>query len=186
MNRYILSKEALAQGKNPAFAFGGELGTNGADFSNGVIQINNGGTHEQNPNEGVIFGIDQQGVPNLVEEGEVVFGNYVFSNRIKVPKEVRKRHRLTDNITFADAAKKLAEESEERPNDVISKNGLNFLMNDLMSEQEMVKAKRNKNKFSKGGLINKYPDGTPNLDRPIDMTDLSWMQGLDIGPEDVT
>lgn len=39
-------------------AFGGQLGTNGADFTNGIIQINSGGTHEQNPNEGVVFGVD--------------------------------------------------------------------------------------------------------------------------------
>lgn len=149
-------------------AFGGELGTNGADFTNGIIQINNGGTHEQNPNEGVIFGVDQEGIPNLVEEGEVIFGDYVFSNRIKVPKTVRERHRLTDGVTFADAAKELAKESEERPNDPISQNGLEYLMGDLMTEQEMIKAKGEKNKFSKGGRVNKYPDGTASLDRPID------------------
>lgn len=151
-------------------AFGGELGTNGANFTNGIIQINSGGTHEQNPNEGVIFGIDQEGIPNLVEEGEVIFGDYVFSNRIKVPKTVRKRHRLTDGVTFADAAKELAKESEERPNDPISQNGLEYLMGDLMTEQEMIKTKEDKNRFSKGGRVNKYDNGTPDLDRPIDMT----------------
>lgn len=160
-------------------AFGGELGTNGADFTNGMIQINSGGTHEQNPNEGVLFGMDSEGIPNLVEEGEVIFNDYVFSNRIKVPKTIRKKHRLTDNITFADAAKELAKESEERPNDPISQNGLEYLMDDLMTEQEMIKAKREKNKFSKGGRVNKYPDGTPLLDRPVDMTDFSWMQELE-------
>lgn len=162
-------------------AFGGELGTNGADFTNGIIQINSGGTHEQNPNEGVIFGMDQEGIPNLVEEGEVIFNDYVFSNRIKVPKTVRKRHRLTDGVTFADAAKELAKESEERPNDPISQNGLEYLMGDLMTEQEMIKAKREKNTFSKGGRVHKYADGTPDLgllDRPIDMTDFSWMEEL--------
>lgn len=159
-------------------AFGGELGTNGADFTNGIIEINSGGTHEQNPNEGIIFGIDQEGIPNLVEEGEVIFGDYVFSNRIKVPKTVRERHRLTDGVTFADAAKELAKESEERPNDPISQNGLEYLMGDLMTEQEMIKAKGEKNKFSRGGRVNKYPDGTALLDRPIDITDFSWMQEL--------
>ena len=39
----------------------------------------------------------------------------------------------------------------------------------------MIKAKGEKNKFSKGGRVNKYPDGTALLDRPIDMTDFSWM-----------
>lgn len=160
-------------------AFGGELGTNGADFTNGIIQINNGGTHEQNPNEGVIFGMDQEGIPNLVEEGEVIFNNYVFSNRIKVPKDVRKRHRLTDNITFADAAKELAKESEERPNDPISQNGLEYLMGDLMSEQEMIKSKKEKNKFSRGGRVNRYGKGTPNLELTIPNLQAS----IDIDPQ---
>lgn len=160
-------------------AFGGELGTNGSDFTNGIIEINSGGTHEQNPNEGVIFGMDQEGIPNLVEEGEVIFRDYVFSNRIKVPKTVRKRHRLTDGVTFADAAKELAKESEERPNDPISQNGLEYLMSDLMTEQEMIKAKKEKNKFSRGGRVNKYLGGTPNLDlfdSNINTKDYSWMQ----------
>ena len=30
--------------------------------------IGNGGTHEENPMEGVQMGMDAQGVPNLVEE----------------------------------------------------------------------------------------------------------------------
>lgn len=167
-------------------AFGGELGTNGADFSNGIIEINSGGTHEQNPNEGVIFGIDQEGIPNLVEEGEVVFGDYVYSNRIKVPKTVIKRHRLTDGITFADAAKELAKESEERPNDPISQNGLEYLMNDLMIEQEMVKAKRENNKFSKGGGVNKYEGGTPNMDRILFNTSEDWMGNPNKGKSNKT
>lgn len=145
-------------------SFGGELGTNGANFSNGIIEINEGGTHEQNPNEGVLFGMDQQGVPNLVEEGEVVYNDYVFSNRIKVPKDIKEKHKLKGDLTFADAVKKLSKESEERPNDPISNNGLEYLMNDLIQTQEMIKAKRNKNKFKNGGLVNKYPDGTSNLD----------------------
>ena len=105
-------------------AFGGWNNTHGGDFSNGVIQINSGGLHSTNPFEGVQMGIDPQGVPNLVEEGEVIFNDYVFSNRMKVPKAIRQKYKLRDNITFADAAKKLGKESEERPNDPISKRGL--------------------------------------------------------------
>ena len=32
---------------------GGPLSTHGLDLSNGVIKINNGGTHEENPMEGI-------------------------------------------------------------------------------------------------------------------------------------
>lgn len=87
-------------------AFGGDLMTHGANFDTGLTLISNGGTHEENPNEGVPMGMDSEGTPNLVEEGEVIFNDYVFSNRLKVPKEVRKRYKLrgTKPLTFAEAA----------------------------------------------------------------------------------
>lgn len=119
-------------------AFGGDLNTNGGDFSNGLIMIGNGGTHEENPMEGVQMGMDAQGVPNLVEEGEVIFNDYVFSNRMKVPKAVRSKYKLREKkgITFADAAKRISKESEERPNDPISQNGLKAMLGELATIQE--------------------------------------------------
>ncbi len=139
-------------------ADGGELHTHGGDFTNGVIQINSGGLHSTNPFEGVQMGIDPQGVPNLVEEGEVIFNDYVFSNRLKVPKAIRQKYKLRDNITFADAAKKLSKESEDRPNDPISKRGLESFMSALANSQEEVRINRElhkakNNKFAYGGSI---------------------------------
>ena len=139
-------------------ADGGELHTHGGDFTNGVIQINSGGLHSTNPFEGVQIGIDPQGVPNLVEEGEVIFNDYVFSNRLKVPKAITQKYKLRDNITFADAAKKLGKESEERPNDPISKRGLESFMSALAESQEEVRIskelhKARNNKFAYGGSI---------------------------------
>lgn len=133
-------------------SFGGELNTNGADFTNGMIQINNGGTHGSNPYDGVPMGLDAEGIPNLVEEGETVFNDYVFSNRLKVPKAIRKKYKLREGLTFADASKKLSKESEERPNDPISQRGLEASMLDLMIAQEKARPENKKgNKFSKGG-----------------------------------
>lgn len=131
-------------------SFGGWLNTQGGDFSNGITMIGNGGTHEQNPFEGVQMGLDPQGVPNLVEEGEVVFNDYVFSNRLKVPKKDRKRLRLKEG-TFADAAEKLQKESSERPNDPISRRGLEASMNRLAGIQEGVRERKSGNKFAEGG-----------------------------------
>ena len=74
-------------------AFGGDLLTNGTVFSNGVTTISNGGTHEESPYEGVQMGVDSQGTPNLVEEGELIWNDYVFSNRIKVPDAVRNKYK---------------------------------------------------------------------------------------------
>lgn len=128
-------------------------------FTNGVTFINNGDTHEKNPLEGVPMGLDPQGIPNLVEEGEVIFNDYVFSNRLRVPKAIRQKYKLR-GVTFADAAKQLQKESEERPNDPISKNGLEANMQMLMNEQEMIRAKKESNKYAKGGRVNKCAEGS--------------------------
>ena len=141
--------------------YGGPLNTHGLDLSNGVIKINNGGTHEENPMEGIQMGIDNQGIPNLVEEGEVVFNDYVFSNRLKVPDAVKNKYKLRGNkeLTFADAAKQMQKESEERPNDPISKRGLTSSMSILQQAQEDVRQKKQQNKenrsnkFKKGGNL---------------------------------
>lgn len=146
-------------------ADGGELHTHGGDFTNGLTYIDNGGSHEANPFEGVQMGIDPQGVPNLVEEGEVIFNDYVFSNRLKVPKAIRQKYKLRDNITFAEAAKKLSKESEDRPNDPISKRGLESFMSALANGQEEVRIKnedRKMNRYAKGGRLGNLFDGTGN------------------------
>lgn len=120
------------------FSIGGPMHSYGADWTNGIKIIGEGGTHEENPYEGVQMGIDPQGVPNLVEEGEVIWNDYVFSNRMKVPKRDRIKYKLTGpkNLTYAEAAKKAQKESEERPNDPISKRGLEEAMARLADSQE--------------------------------------------------
>lgn len=135
-------------------SFGGWLNSQGGDFTNGVTYVDNGGTHEENPFEGVQMGIDNEGVPNLVEEGEVVYNDYVFSNRIKVPSDLKSKYHISGS-TFAEAAKELSKENKERPNDPISKNGLKAFMAALANSQEEIRMnKENKtNKFAKGGKL---------------------------------
>ena len=147
-------------------SFGGEL-IHGGIFSNGVQEINTGGTHEQNPYGGVQIGVDEQNIPNLVEEGEVIWNDYVFSNRLIVPKSIRQKYKLGNNknLAFAEAAKKLQKESKERPNDPISKNGLNATLSDLANEQEKIRAMKpqtNNNKFEGGGP--KHPEYLSKLE----------------------
>lgn len=141
-------------------AYGGPLESNGITWPSDLMFINNGDTHENNPNEGVQIGVDSQGVPNLVEEGEVIYGDYVFSNRLKVPKKDRKEFKLGNkDISFADAVEKFAEESKERPNDPISKLGLETNLNKLIASQEGVRNRRKisqNNKFDGGGNKNPY------------------------------
>ena len=136
-------------------AFGGDLMTHGADFDTGLTLVGNGGTHEENPNEGVPMGMDSEGIPNLVEEGEVIFNDYVFSKRLKVPKAVRKKYKLrgTKPLTFADAAIQMSKESEERPNDPISQAGLVDSMTKLMSVQEQIRERKGERQFARGGHL---------------------------------
>lgn len=140
-------------------ALGGDLNN---DFSNGVTYIGNGGSHEENPFEGIQFGIDENGTPNLVEEGEVIFNDYVYSDRLKVPKGVKDKYKLGNNknMTFAQAAKKISKESEERPNDPLSKASLEIGLARLAQEQEALKEEQNmqqNNKYAKGGDLRYAP-----------------------------
>ena len=137
----------------------------GGDFSNGVIQINAGGSHSTNPYEGVQMGVDPQGIPNLVEEGEVIWNDYVFSNRIPVPNAVRSKYKLrgAKDMTFADAAKKVSKESEEMPNDNIAQRGLQDIMGKLAYEQEVIREQRNMKRqnrqYAKGGILGNLFEG---------------------------
>lgn len=124
-----------------------ESQTHGGDFSNGVTFINNGGTHEQNPFEGVPIGVAPDGQPNLVEEGEVLYNDYVFSNRLHPTDKELKESNLPKKYkghTFALIAEDMSKESAERPNDPISKRGLEASLGKLASLQEEQRMKKGK------------------------------------------
>lgn len=147
-------------------AFGGQLHTNGADFSNGASIIEAGGSHEENPNSGVQIGVDKQGAPNLVEEGEVVYDDYVFSNRLKANDEVLGYANLPlkyRDTPFSDIAKKLLKPSEDQLNDPITTRTLKANMDKLRNAQEVFKQIYGTgdiaNQFAFGGNI--YASGGP-------------------------
>ena len=151
----MVKKANFARNAAKWHSFGGNLNTNGADFSNGQIIVGNGGTHEENPMEGVPMGMDAEGSPNLVEQGEVIFNDYVFSNRLFADSSLLESFNLPksyDGYSFAAIAEKLGEESKERPNDPISKRGLLSSMSRLQQAQEMIRQSKNTgNKKSFGG-----------------------------------
>ena len=131
------------------FAYGGDLS---GDWTNGVTIIGEGGTHEQNPYEGVLVGVDSQGTPNLVEEGEVIFNDYVYSNRLKPTAKQLEDVKLNpkfEGMTFADIAKEVQKESSIRPLDPISKNTLIDSMSKLTAIQEETRAKKAQKQFMK-------------------------------------
>lgn len=124
-----------------------ESQTHGGDFSNGVTFINSGGTHEQNPFEGVPMGVAPDGKPNLVEEGEVLYNDYVFSNRLHPTDKELKEFNLPKKYkrhTIAFIVKDMSKESAERPNDPISKRGLEASLGKLALLQEEQRMKKGK------------------------------------------
>lgn len=144
-------RATFAQNARNWNAFGGWLNTQGGDFTNGVTFIDEGGSHEENPYQGIQIGVDPQGKPNLVEEGEIVFDDYVFSDRMEIPDDIRKEYKLRGK-TFAKAAKSAQRESEERPNDPLSKAGLQAAMERIAAAQE--EARERKEAYREG---NEYP-----------------------------
>jgi hypothetical protein len=161
MSDYLTAKNKAAESKNKIpsnifgslqspqtmFSLGGDIQSNSADFTTGLSHIDAGGSHEENPYEGVQVGISREnGMPNLVEEGETIFDDYVFSKRIKPDKQTKKKFHVGEksNMSFADLSKKLEKESEERPNDPLSQAALTKQMHSLAEEQERQKAEEQK------------------------------------------
>lgn len=169
----MVKKANFARNAAKWHSFGGNLNTNGADFSNGQIIVGNGGTHEENPMEGVPMGMDAEGNPNLVEQGEVIFNDYVFSNRLFADGGLLESFNLPksyDGHSFAAIAEKLGDESKERPNDPISKRGLLSSMSRLQQAQEAVRQQTQEGQegvqYAHGGRMGTLFDGLgqyPNL-----------------------
>lgn len=108
-------------------SLGGTLLSNGGNYNlGGLTHVDEGGSHEDNPEGGVRMGSDNQGVPNFVEEGESIFKNYVFSDRLTIPTFKNKKNvkakggKLKESVpyeelvlkpyqglTFSEAAKKI-------------------------------------------------------------------------------
>lgn len=159
-------------------AFGGDLLTHGAEWDNGLRVIGNGGTHEENPMEGVPMGMDAEGTPNLVEQGEVIFNDYVFSNRMFADGGLLESFNLPksyDGYSFAAIAEKLGEESKERPNDPISKRGLLSSMSRLQQAQETVRQQNQVGQegvqYAHGGRMGTLFDGLGDMPNSLDGVD---------------
>lgn len=144
-----------------------DMFTHGGVFSDGVVKVGEGDSHENNPRGGVPMGVAPDGQPNLVEEGEVVFNDYVFSNRLKADDSLLEAFNLAPKYkgkTFAQIADSINREPSEKPNDPISKRGLTATMSKLMQAQESLKEAKNRRtdgrQFADGGPYKTYKNFT--------------------------
>lgn len=167
------------------FALGGDIQGNSSDFSTGLAHIDAGGTHERNPYHGVRMGIARDGQPNLVEEDETIYDNYVFSNRLKPGKGVLRKFKIYGKggkLSYADVSKRLEKEAAERPNDPISRKSLEQALHKLMEAQEQQKAEEREKELMKylaslspeeqqqllAQMTQQPMEGQPAMEQPIE------------------
>jgi len=140
MNNNIESMSSLTNYNNRAnmAAFGGQ-------FTDGITEFNAGGTHEENVDGGIQVGVGSNGLPNTVEEGEVRDdkNNYIYSNRLIANIEDLESFSLSKkyaNKSFADIAKLLSKELQDRPNDGPSRKSHEIMLERLRNAQELKKS----------------------------------------------
>lgn len=131
-----------------------------SSFPSPVTEFNEGGSHEENPLDGIPQGIAPDGYPNLVEEGEVKYNNYIFSDRIMLSKNDKKKYKFLKGDTFADAAKRIKKDLgiDERPNDPLALEDLEEQLMILSNLQEEKRAEKgligeNRMQYAKGGHL---------------------------------
>lgn len=118
----------------------------------GITEINAGGSHEENPNGGVLQGIAPDGAPNLVEQGEVKIsditggGNqYVLSARIVITPEMAQQFGIDSKLvglTYADGFKKAYSQYKERQGNPEVRNEVASLISKFQQAQDAEKAQR--------------------------------------------
>lgn len=156
-------------GRNTSVAYGGQIfgeggtmGNHGAVWDTGLTKFNTGGTHEENPNGGVLQGYDEKGVPNYVEEGEYKwedpsgkYGTYIFSNRLNIPRELVRKYKLGGSAktgtSFAKGIEKYIKRNsiDNLENDPIQKATTNAFLTILADAQEEVRKEQEMREFVK-------------------------------------
>jgi len=122
----------------------GKFDTHGGYFApQGYMKVEVGGSHEENPNGGVQVGVDPEGIPNMLEEGEPVYNDYVYSDNIVAEADILEKHNIPEKYAgklYSDIADAYVDEATEMPLDPIANNGLNAMLVRLADAQEEQKA----------------------------------------------
>lgn len=140
------------------YAEGGVLNSKGSTWQSGVNFIDNGGTHETNPHGGVQYGIASDGMPNYVEEEEIIIptntGEYAISNRVIPTLQELKDARITDKpekyagMTMAEIYRALYDKHgyDKTINREDTKRGLDIFNNRFAQMHEVVKQRETEEK----------------------------------------
>lgn len=126
-----------------------KFNTHGGYFApRGYSKVEAGGKHHENPNGGVQYGVDAQGVPNMLEEGEPVYDDFVYSDNIEADADFLAKYNLPTKFAgklYSEIADAFVDEAAERPLDPTSNNGLNKMLTRLADAQEAQKQSQQQN-----------------------------------------
>ena len=143
--------------KSRSFAEGGSMDP--------LTEFNAGGSHEENPLGGIPQGTAPDGRTNLVEQGETKLNaaNYIFSDKIKVDKDLAKELNLPKNYvgkTFAEVSKNINSRNgnsrREKGYDRIEDKARDTELETLMNAQELQKQMQMQADMQE--MITKYPE----------------------------
>jgi hypothetical protein len=143
--------------KSRSFAEGGSMDP--------LTEFNAGGSHEENPLGGIPQGTAPDGRANLVEQGETKLNaaNYIFSDKIKVDKDIAKELNLPKNSvgkTFAEVSKNINSRNgnsrREKGYDLIEDKARDTELETLMNAQELQKQMQMQADMQE--MITKYPE----------------------------
>ena len=132
----------------------------------GFFRVETGGSHDENPNGGVQIGVDEQGIPNMLEEGEPVYDDYVFSDNITADESILKQFHIPSKYAgklYSEIADAIVDEAEERPLDTVSNNGLRVMLGRLSEAQEQQKQEQQEKELEEE-LANLSPEELAELE----------------------
>lgn len=165
----------------------GKFNTHGGYFApTGYFRVDTGGSHEENPNGGVQIGVDPEGTPNMLEEGEPVYNDYVYSDNITADKEILKKHNIPASYAgklYSVIADSLVDEAEERPLDNISNNGLNAMLVRLADAQEEQKQVQEQQELE-NELASMSPEELEELEQMLAQKEALEAQQAQLSPEE--
>ena len=144
-----------------------EFNIQGGYFSPpGYLKVETGGSHDENPNGGVQIGVDPNGVPNMLEEGEPVYDDYVYSDNITADKAILEQFHIPEKYAgklYSEIADTFVDEAEDRPLDAISNNGLRAMLGRLADAQEQQKQNQQQKELE-DELANMSPEELAELE----------------------
>ena len=149
----------------------------------GFLKVEAGGSHEENPNGGVQIGVDPQGVPNMLEEGEPLYNDYVYSDNIYADSDILEKHNLPKNLAgklYSDIAEKFID--TDRPLDAIAGNGMEVMLTRLADAQEEQKAIEQQKELEKA-LAQMTPEEIEEIGAMLEEQAVAEQQAMPVQPE---